>query len=85
MSDIRSSRRNFISFKNLKFFLFLSAVLECAKAAHAVNGYVMSDGGCVFPGDVAKVYFILFYIFLIFFKIQYEFYGIYAVWIPFLT
>ncbi|CAJ0935288.1 unnamed protein product, partial [Mesorhabditis belari] len=32
----------------------LSAVLECADAAHGLNGHVMSDGGCTNPGDVAK-------------------------------
>lgn len=31
-----------------------SAVMECARAAHAVNGLICSDGGCVDPGDVAK-------------------------------
>lgn len=32
----------------------LSAILECADAAHGVNGHVMADGGCTCPGDVAK-------------------------------
>ena len=32
----------------------LSAVLECAEAAHELGGHVISDGGCVTPGDVAK-------------------------------
>ncbi|KAI6205258.1 hypothetical protein M3Y94_00772100 [Aphelenchoides besseyi] len=32
----------------------LSAVMECADAAHGLNGHVMSDGGCTNPGDVAK-------------------------------
>jgi GMP reductase len=32
----------------------LSAVIECADAAHGVGGHIMADGGCVCPGDVAK-------------------------------
>ena len=31
-----------------------SAVMECARAAHGINGLICSDGGCVYPGDVAK-------------------------------
>lgn len=31
-----------------------SAVMECARTAHSVNGLICSDGGCVHPGDVAK-------------------------------
>uniref|UniRef100_A0AC35TWT9 GMP reductase n=1 Tax=Rhabditophanes sp. KR3021 TaxID=114890 RepID=A0AC35TWT9_9BILA len=34
----------------------LSAVLECADAAHGMNGHVISDGGCTNPGDVAKAF-----------------------------
>lgn len=34
----------------------LSAVMECADAAHGVNGYIMSDGGCVNPGDLSKAF-----------------------------
>lgn len=34
----------------------LSAVLECADAAHGVNGHIMSDGGCRTPGDIAKAF-----------------------------
>ncbi|KAI6191846.1 GMP reductase [Aphelenchoides bicaudatus] len=34
----------------------LSAVLECADAAHGLNGHVISDGGCTEPGDVAKAF-----------------------------
>lgn len=34
----------------------LSAVLECAEAAHDLGGHVISDGGCVSPGDVAKAF-----------------------------
>ena len=33
----------------------LSAVLECADAAHGLGGHIISDGGCTCPGDVAKV------------------------------
>lgn len=32
----------------------LSAVLECADAAHGLQGHIISDGGCTCPGDVAK-------------------------------
>ena len=32
----------------------LSAVIECADAAHGVGGHIMADGGCCCPGDVAK-------------------------------
>ena len=32
----------------------LSAVMECAKVAHDLNAYVIADGGCTSPGDVAK-------------------------------
>lgn len=32
----------------------VSAVIECADAAHGLNGLVISDGGHVSPGDVAK-------------------------------
>jgi GMP reductase len=31
-----------------------SAVLECAKAAHACKTQIIADGGCQNPGDVAK-------------------------------
>uniref|UniRef100_A0A1I8FQU4 GMP reductase n=1 Tax=Macrostomum lignano TaxID=282301 RepID=A0A1I8FQU4_9PLAT len=34
----------------------LSAVLECADAAHGLGGHIISDGGCVNPGDVAKAF-----------------------------
>lgn len=34
----------------------LSAVIECADAAHGVGGYIMSDGGCTSAGDVAKAF-----------------------------
>jgi GMP reductase len=32
----------------------LSAVMECADAAHGLKGLVCSDGGCVVPGDIVK-------------------------------
>lgn len=32
----------------------LSAVIECADAAHGLKGHIISDGGCVHPGDVSK-------------------------------
>lgn len=34
----------------------LSAVLECADAAHGLGGHIISDGGCVCPGDVSKAF-----------------------------
>jgi len=34
----------------------LSAVIECADAAHGVGGFIMADGGCCCPGDVAKAF-----------------------------
>jgi len=34
----------------------LSAVIECADAAHGLGGLIISDGGCVCPGDVAKAF-----------------------------
>ena len=32
----------------------LSAIIECADAAHGVGGHICSDGGIRMPGDVAK-------------------------------
>lgn len=34
----------------------LSAVIECADAAHGLGGRIISDGGCKCPGDVAKAF-----------------------------
>lgn len=34
----------------------LSAVAECADAAHGYGGLVCADGGCKNPGDVAKAF-----------------------------
>ncbi|HPI63128.1 MAG TPA: GMP reductase [Alphaproteobacteria bacterium] len=34
----------------------ISAVIECADAAHGLKGLVCSDGGCTVPGDVAKAF-----------------------------
>ena len=34
----------------------LSSISECADAAHGLGGHVISDGGCKFPGDVAKAF-----------------------------
>ena len=34
----------------------LSAVIECADAAHGLGGHIIADGGCSTPGDVAKAY-----------------------------
>jgi len=32
----------------------LSAVIECADAAHGLNAHIISDGGCTCPGDFGK-------------------------------
>lgn len=34
----------------------LSAIIECADAAHGLGGYIIGDGGCAVPGDVAKAF-----------------------------
>lgn len=34
----------------------LSAIIECADAAHGLGGHIISDGGCTTPGDVAKAF-----------------------------
>jgi GMP reductase len=34
----------------------LSAVIECADAAHGLDGHVIADGGCTSPGDIAKAF-----------------------------
>ncbi len=34
----------------------LSAVIECADAAHGLSGLICADGGCTTPGDVAKAF-----------------------------
>jgi GMP reductase len=34
----------------------LSAIIECADAAHGLKGHVCADGGCTVPGDIAKAY-----------------------------
>ncbi len=34
----------------------LSAIIECADAAHGLKGWVCADGGCTVPGDVSKAY-----------------------------
>lgn len=34
----------------------LSAVIECADAAHGLNGLIISDGGCQVTGDVCKAF-----------------------------
>ena len=33
-----------------------SAIVECADAANGVDGRIMADGGCVWPGDIAKAF-----------------------------
>tara|TARA_B110000459_G_scaffold12284_1_gene12221 strand:- start:1873 stop:3003 length:1131 start_codon:yes stop_codon:yes gene_type:complete len=34
----------------------LSAVIECADAAHGLGGHIIADGGCSSPGDVVKAF-----------------------------
>jgi GMP reductase len=34
----------------------LSAIIECADAAHGLQGHVCADGGCRSPGDVVKAF-----------------------------
>jgi GMP reductase len=34
----------------------LSAIMECADAAHGLGGHIVADGGCTVPGDVAKAF-----------------------------
>ncbi|CDF79417.1 GMP reductase [Formosa agariphila KMM 3901] len=34
----------------------LSAIIECADAAHGLGGQIISDGGCAVPGDVSKAF-----------------------------
>ena len=34
----------------------LSAIIECADAAHGLGGHIIADGGCTCPGDIAKAF-----------------------------
>lgn len=34
----------------------LSAIIECADAAHGLSGQIVSDGGCTCAGDIAKAF-----------------------------
>lgn len=34
----------------------LSAIIECADAAHGLGGLIIGDGGCTCPGDVSKAF-----------------------------
>lgn len=34
----------------------VSAVMECANAAHELSKYIIADGGCRTPGDIAKAF-----------------------------
>lgn len=34
----------------------LSAIIECADAAHGLSGQIVSDGGCACAGDIAKAF-----------------------------
>ena len=34
----------------------LSAIIECADAAHGLGGHIIADGGCSSSGDVAKAF-----------------------------
>ena len=34
----------------------LSAIIECADAAHGLRGFICADGGCTSPGDLSKAF-----------------------------
>lgn len=34
----------------------VSAIIECADAAHGLGGQIISDGGCAVPGDISKAF-----------------------------
>lgn len=34
----------------------LSAIIECADAAHGLGAHIIADGGCTCPGDIAKAF-----------------------------
>jgi GMP reductase len=34
----------------------LSAIIECADAAHGLGGLIIADGGCTSPGDIVKAF-----------------------------
>lgn len=34
----------------------LSAIIECADAAHGLGAHIIADGGCSCPGDIAKAF-----------------------------
>jgi GMP reductase len=34
----------------------LSAIIECADAAHGLGGHIIADGGCTVAGDIAKAF-----------------------------
>ena len=34
----------------------LSAIMECADAAHGVGGFIIGDGGITCPGDMSKAF-----------------------------
>lgn len=34
----------------------LSAIIECADAAHGLGGHIVADGGCTCPGDISKAF-----------------------------
>ncbi len=34
----------------------ISAIIECADAAHGLSGLICADGGCKMPGEVAKAF-----------------------------
>ena len=34
----------------------LSAVIECADAAHGLNAHIIADGGCASSGDIVKAF-----------------------------
>ena len=34
----------------------LSAIIECANAAHELGAHIIADGGCTSPGDISKAF-----------------------------
>ena len=34
----------------------LSAIIECADAAHGLKGHIIAEGGCSVPGDIVKAF-----------------------------
>ena len=45
-----------LEYKQVVGYPQLSAVIECADAAHGLGAHIIADGGCTCPGDVAKAF-----------------------------